>query len=91
MAYADGFSPTTLGILFSHTASRYIFLFSYLASTQGRGNNSEKTIYNIYRIFEGRYHTYTYYTVEREAGDYKQLLYHCYTSWESLVISTDLE
>ena len=34
MAYADGFSPTTLGILFSHTASRYIFLFSYLASTQ---------------------------------------------------------
>ena len=84
MAYADGFSPTTLGILFSHTASRYIFLFSYLASTQ-----EEIIPRKQYIIF-----------IEYSRGDTTltlttQLLYHgtltVYYSWESLVISTDLE
>ena len=82
--------PNNIGdIILPYSFSLHLFVLIFSNNT--RGNNSEKTIYNIYRIFEGRYHTYTYYTVEREAGDYKQLLYHCYTSWESLVISTDLE
>ena len=90
MAYADGFSPTTLGILFSHTASRYIFLFWYLATTQEEIIQRKQYIIFIEYSRGDTTLTLTL-TTEREAGDYKQLLYHCYTSWESLVISTDLE
>ena len=75
MASADGFRPTTLGILFSHTASRYIFLFSYLASTQEE--IIQRKQYIIFIEYSRGDTTLTLTTQQREAGDYKQLLYHC--------------
>lgn len=77
MAYADGFRPTTLGILFSHTASRYIFLFSYLAATQEE--IIQRKQYRIFIEYSRGEEILTLTTLTLTVStqcDYKQLLYH---------------